>query len=215
MKMYANPLSPYAMRATLTAWLKGLEIPVEFPAGGSRTDAFLRINPIGKTPVYEEGDFILPESTTIAEYLDETHPGPKILPEDPKARARARLLARICDLYLMPVIGDLFKADQDPVAGDAAKEKARTALGYIEHFRHASDHYLAGDKFTIADFALMPFFFFVEARAAAAGTGGLITDQPSLSAWWERAKATEVGSRMVREMTANLNAFLASQRAHP
>src|SRR5690349_14194228 len=45
------------------------------------------LHPFGQIPTYEEGDFALFESGAIVLYIGERHAG--LLPEDPKARARA------------------------------------------------------------------------------------------------------------------------------
>ncbi len=44
----------------------------------------------GKVPALRHGDFWLAESSAIVEYLDESFPGPRLMPEDRQQRARAR-----------------------------------------------------------------------------------------------------------------------------
>jgi len=44
----------------------------------------------GRVPALRHQDFWLAESTAIVEYVEETFGGPKLLPTDPKERARAR-----------------------------------------------------------------------------------------------------------------------------
>src|SRR5215475_12865675 len=49
--------------------------------------------PIARIPALQHGDFWLTESLAIAEYLEEAFPPPvwaRLLPADPRARARAR-----------------------------------------------------------------------------------------------------------------------------
>lgn len=62
----------------------------------------MALNPIGKVPCPVDGDFVLPESAVIIEYLEEAGGGLKLLPDDPKARARVRLLVGLVDLYIAP-----------------------------------------------------------------------------------------------------------------
>src|SRR5215210_554129 len=116
MKLYGGLLSPFVMRAVLVARVKGIDLPVEMPADGIKSESFLQLNPLGRMPCLVDGDFVLPESAVIAEYLDEAHPGPKLLPEDVKERARVRLLARLVDLYVVPEAGALFNARANPGA---------------------------------------------------------------------------------------------------
>ena len=54
-------------------------IEVDILNGASRTAEFLKINPNGRTPVLDDGGFILAESNAILAYLAK---GPKYLPDD-------------------------------------------------------------------------------------------------------------------------------------
>jgi glutathione S-transferase len=63
---------------------------VDLKAGENRTPEYLSRAPSGKIPVLQEADTWLSESLAIAEYLDETSDGPRLLPADPLARARDR-----------------------------------------------------------------------------------------------------------------------------
>ena len=63
---------------------------------------YLRLNPQGLVPALEvAGQGVLTQSLAIVEWLDETQPGPKLLPADPWGRARVRALAAIiaCDVH--------------------------------------------------------------------------------------------------------------------
>jgi glutathione S-transferase len=54
---------------------------------GMKQSAHLRLHPFGQIPTYEDGDLALFESGAIIFHIAETHGG--LLPEEPKARARA------------------------------------------------------------------------------------------------------------------------------
>jgi len=213
MKLYGGLLSPYAMRVLLAARAKGVELRVEMPEGGLKSDAYLRLNPMGKMPCLVDGDFALPESTVIIDYLEETAGGPSLYPSDPKDRARARLIARMGDLYVAPELTAIFRAREHPDAVPAAMERLGSALADIEHFRRDDDRFLVGGGFTVADATLIPMFFFLDAFDAPMGTGKLVAALPRLQAWWDRAKAHELGARAVREQGMALKAFTSQPRA--
>lgn len=208
MKLYGGLLSPFVMRVALGARFKGLDIPVESFDGGIKSEGYLKLNPLGKMPLLVDGDFALPESAVILDYVDEVAGGPSLYPADPKSRARARLVARMADLYLMPELGVLFRARQDPSVVPGALEKIGKALTDIAHFRTDTDSFAVGDSFTAADATLIPIFFFLDAFQMM-GTGKVLDAQPGLKAWWGRAKASELGSRAVAEQGKALKAFMA------
>jgi glutathione S-transferase len=211
MRLYGSLLSPFVMRAVLAARMKGFDIPVVPPDGGSRTPAHLLLNPMGKVPVLVDADFVLPESAVIAEYLEEALDGPALLPDNTEERARARLLARVADTYLLQALTPLFLARENPDAVPAALESLRAALGYLEALRPLHGDWLAADEHSLADAAAMPMFFYIDVMEAQFGTAAMLADHPGLAAWWARAKLTEHGIRMMREMGDALPAFMAQQ----
>lgn len=67
-----------------------------------RSDAFLALNPQGLVPALQlEDGSVLGQSLAIIEYLDERHPDPALLPDDPLDRAWVRGLAQAiaCDIH--------------------------------------------------------------------------------------------------------------------
>lgn len=209
MRLLGGLLSPYVMRAALAARMKGLDILVEMPAGGIKGPDYLALNPMGKMPTLVDGDFALPESAVIAEYMEEVIDGPSILPGSPEERARARLLARVGDLYLAPALTGIFRAREAPDGVPAAIEATKTALAHLDSLRPAHARWLAGEEHSLADATLMPMFFFLDAFEQPFGTASLISAHEGLVQWWARARATEHGVRMVTEMSAALAAFMA------
>ncbi len=110
MKLYSAVLSPFASRVRLAIYAKGLDIEITTPPGGAtRSPEYLAINPIGRVPALALDDgSVIPESDTIVEYLDDAFPTPPLRPASAEDKAKARLLARIGDLYLMSQGGGLF-----------------------------------------------------------------------------------------------------------
>ena len=85
----------YRVRVALN--LKGLtahERIIDLDTGEQRTEAFLKINPMGAIPaLLEPGHAPLTQSLAIMEFLEELQPAPALLPTNLHARARVRSLA--------------------------------------------------------------------------------------------------------------------------
>lgn len=65
MRLHHHPFSSNARRAVMTALHLGAPVDlvaVDLAKGGQRNPAFLALNPNGKVPVLEDGDFVLTES---------------------------------------------------------------------------------------------------------------------------------------------------------
>lgn len=213
MKLYGVHLSPFVMRPLLVARAKGHDLALEMPEGGIKSDSYLAMSPMAKMPLLVDGDFHLPESQVIAEYLDTVLDGPKTISNDPKIAARERLIVRIADVYIVPELGGLFNARENPDGLAPALMKLELAMGYLEHFRNAGDVFAVGDRFSIGDAALIPLFFFFDAFGANMPTAELIAARPGLAAWWAHAKASELGARAVAEQAAGMKAMMAQRRA--
>jgi len=95
--LIGNYLSPYVRKVLVCLDMKGIEYEIDpiIPFYGS--DDFTRLNPDRRIPVLLHDDLVLTESSVICEYLDEIHPRPSLLPEDPRCRARARALQAFAD----------------------------------------------------------------------------------------------------------------------
>jgi len=98
--------STAAWRVRIALNLKGLSAEHRFRhlrRGEQRDPGYVRLNPQGLVPALEldEGGAVLTQSLAICEYLDETHPEPPLLPDEPLARARVRAFAQAiaCDIH--------------------------------------------------------------------------------------------------------------------
>jgi len=88
---------PYCARVRIALAEKGLGYETLEVDLTDRPQWLLELNPPhGRVPVLDDG-FTLPESEVIMEYLEDRHPEPRLLPADPVARARARLLVQRFD----------------------------------------------------------------------------------------------------------------------
>lgn len=89
----AQHLSPYAMSAYVALREKGVAcvlVPVDLGASAQHGAAYARTSLTQRVPTLEMDGFTLSESSAIAEYLEDTVPGPRLYPADARERARAR-----------------------------------------------------------------------------------------------------------------------------
>lgn len=97
--------SSASVRLRVALNLKGLlfdHVAYHLRKGEHRSPDYLAINPQGLVPALElPGRIFLTQSMAIIEYLDEAHPRPSLLPENPLDRARVRALSQAigCDIH--------------------------------------------------------------------------------------------------------------------
>ena len=76
LKLISHKLCPYVQRAVIALTEKAVafeRIDIDL---ANKPDWFLKISPLGKTPVLQVGDIAIFESAVILEYLEETQPRP-------------------------------------------------------------------------------------------------------------------------------------------
>lgn len=160
---YYGSGSPFAWKVWLA--LEHKRVPYElrilsFSAGDLRTPAYAAINPHRRVPAIDDDGFVLYESSAIVEYLEDRHDGPRLWPDDVRARAIARRLAAEADWYVFPrverILGETFfrggRGTPDAAVIAAERAAIREALARMR----VGDDLLVGGAPTAADFALYP-----------------------------------------------------------
>lgn len=175
LKLYSYFRSSAAYRVRIALALKGIgydTLPVHLirDGGEHRRDSYRTINPEGLVPALQLDDGpLLTQSLAIIEYLDETQPGPALLPPDPAGRARVRAIAQsiACEIHplnnlrtLNYLTGELNITPEQKdawyrhwiAAGFQALETALAANPATGRFCH-------GDTPSMADCCLVPQLF--------------------------------------------------------
>jgi maleylpyruvate isomerase len=159
--------SSAAYRVRIACNLKGVTPDQQFVHlrnGEQRGAEHLTRNPAGLVPVWREGEFSLSQSLAIIEYLDETHPSPKLLPGDAKRRAVIRQIALdvvadihpIGNLRVLDALSANFEADA-AVRAAWCRRWIELGLATIEaRFHQTSGRFAVGDDVTLADICLVP-----------------------------------------------------------
>lgn len=170
LKLYQVDLSPFATRVRILARAKNLKLECVPPPGGLKSEDFLMLNPLGRIPCLEHEGKNIPESETICEYLEDCFPTPTLRPVDPQARARARLLSRMGDLYLAPPFAKLFShfdpATRDENVVQQAFFDMETVIGTMTNYIEGPD-YAVGGRLSLADCTLIPLFFLLDAALSS------------------------------------------------
>jgi maleylacetoacetate isomerase len=95
-QLYGFWRSIASFRVRVALRLKGLafeEIPIDILSGEQFEPAYAAVNAERVVPTFIHDGHSIYQSLAIIEYLDETHPRPRLIPEDAKERAYARSLA--------------------------------------------------------------------------------------------------------------------------
>lgn len=223
MRLYDNAASPYAQKVRVTLYEKGIDVEHREIRTESQREELLRVSPRGEVPALVDGDTAVYDSTVICEYLEERFPDPPLLPGDPAMRAHARLLERLSDTQLDPVVIVLATTKLiRPSVGERHPEAIARAAEALAGYWAKLDGWLADGRewlvgpFSRADVAMASHVM------AAAFMGSPIGDaHPHAKAWAARlaerpsiARVTGEALAAFSEAQSNPDSFFPSGRLH-
>lgn len=210
MLLYEHPLSSYAQKVKIALREKGLDFRAETPAAigtGEAGGAFAAASPRNEVPALIDGQAHIFDSTIILEYLEDKYPSPPLLPRDPAARAKARMIEEICDTLYEAVNWGLseirwFKrADgeqAEKMKAVAARQTAELQAWLTEKLGTAP--WFNGDSFGWADLSVAPYvnrsFFYglgTPAGSPLARWRERLCDRPSVAATFAEFEAAAAG----------------------
>jgi glutathione S-transferase len=210
LKLYQADWSPFPTRVRLVLYAKNIPFEPVYPPGFDQPrearDAYRRINPMGRIPalLLEDGR-VLPESEVICEYLEDVYPEPRLRPADPFERAQMRLIARLCDIYVVMAMVPLFDAsgqrrkdwNRERIA--RALDEVKKGLTYVEAYI-GSHGYAVGSSLTQADGALIPLLVLAfEWAPVLFDAASPESELPKISAYWQAIAHDEIASRLIHE----------------
>ncbi len=156
----------YRVRVALN--LKGLRAQEHFvnpDAGETRSDAYLRLNPLAAIPTFVvPGHPPMTQSLAILEFLEEYQPEPALLPRDLHGRARVRSICNMLAADTHPLVTPRVRRY---LAAEAGFDDARWRAWQTQWFgiglaalekrlvaEQLSGHFCHGDEVTMADIVL-------------------------------------------------------------
>lgn len=194
MKLYQIEKCPFAHRVRISLEEKKLKYDVAYFASGLRPSELEALGPDAHSPTLFDGDgTAVWDSIVVCEYLEDRYPETPLLPRDPAARARARLLVKEVETKVAPLDSPLEKelSRMDGRAPDEQKlaemlARVRSALAPFE-VRLREQPFLLGDVFSLPDVAL--FTLVVSMSRALGERAGVLDDRPALAAFRDRVAA--------------------------
>jgi glutathione S-transferase len=164
MILYGSSISPFVRKTLAFAAEKGIELELK-PAGlGSGPPEFMAASPFKKMPGFQDGDFLISDSTAIITYLDAIKPEPNLIPLEPKARARTIWYEEFADtiacgcmtkVFFNRVVAPKFlgRPGDEATAAKAMADELPPVLDYLESVIPESG-FLVEDRLTLADLAV-------------------------------------------------------------
>lgn len=193
MKLSGHPLSTCTRKVLTVLHEKGqtpdLKV-VDFAKGEHKQADYMGFQPFGKLPVLEDDGFVLYESRAISRYLDEKLGGTKLHGSDARTRAvveqwisveQSEFSPHAMKIVMQNLFHPQFGQPTDEAVVAAGRKGIEVALPILDR-QLAKTTFIAGDTFTLADIAFMPYVEYLYAAKA----GDLIDKHPHVTAWWKR-----------------------------
>lgn len=208
--LVSHVLCPYVQRAAIVLAEKGQAFARRDVDLSQKPDWFLRISPLGKTPVLLVDEQPIFESAVICEYLDETVL-PRLHPADALLRAQHRAWMEFGSATLNTIAGFYSAADETALLAKAAELKAK--FWQVEQAVSSEGPYFSGAHFSIVDAVFGPIFRYFDVFDAIADFG-VFQETPNVRAWRDALAQRESVRQAVREdYPALLREFLIKRNS--
>lgn len=180
--LISHALCPYVQRAVIALTEKRVDFERIDIDLGNKPDWFLKVSPLGKTPVLLVDGQAIFESAVICEYLDDTLT-PALHPTDLLLRARHRAWIEFASAILNGISALYNAADADTFALNAAALRTKFQQLEIElASAHHSGPYFSGEAFSLVDAAFGPVFRYFDVFDTI-GDFGILADFPCVRQW--------------------------------
>jgi glutathione S-transferase len=177
LKLISHKLCPYVQRAVIALTEKGVpfeRIDIDL---ANKPDWFLKLSPLGKTPVLVVGDKAIFESAVILEYLEETQPH-RLHPADALARAEHRGWIEFGSAVLNDIAG--FYASKDEATFKAKAAQLEQKFARLE--QRVGAPWFDGEEFSLVDAVFGPVFRYFDVFDKI-GDFGILNNKPKLARW--------------------------------
>lgn len=206
--VYGVSPSPYVRKVRVAMIEKGIEYELEPVMPGNVPDSFKKISPLSKVPVYQDGEYVLPDSSVIIAYLERVQPEPSLYPQDAKEYGRALWLEEYADTKVVEVITPvfsqrfiqrvLFKQESDEaIVAQQLSLMIPPVFDYLEG-ELPGEGWVVGAAFSVADIALGSTLVHLRHSGEVVDPGRW----PRLAAYANRVMARESFAALIAEEEA-------------
>ena len=197
-KLHYDPRSTYARRVTMMLLEKDIPhelVMVDLGKRKNREPAYLAMNPYGRVPTLQDGDFFLYESTAILSYLENIYPQPPLVPADPRGRALIEMHMKLCYIQMARNTGLIIypkrflpKDRWDEKVMAQAKSEIEKHLAILEG-QIAGKQFVVGDRYSLVEICYTPFVQFLPLME--------VTPPPAVASWVARLLARPCATKTV------------------
>jgi glutathione S-transferase len=178
LKLISHKLCPYVQRAVIALTEKGVDFERIDIDLANKPDWFLKISPLGKTPVLLVGDTAIFESAVILEYLEETQHRP-LHPANALTRAEHRGWIEFGSAVLNDVAG--FYAAKDETTFKVKTTQLERRFARLEA-RVTASPWFDGAGFSLVDAVFGPVFRYFDVFDEIADFG-ILAGKPKIARW--------------------------------
>jgi len=207
--LMSHTLCPYVQRAVISLTEKNVAFNRTYIDLANKPDWFLKLSPLGKTPVLLDQEAAIFESSAILEYLEDTQ-SHHLHPSSPLQRARHRGWIEFSSSVLND-IGGFYSAK-------SIDEFTKTTADLTAKFELLEDEleegpFFSGTKFSLVDAAFGPVFRYFDVFDDIKDFG-ILNNKPKLAEWRKSLSARASVSRAVsQDYNAQLHQFLLNRKS--
>ena len=215
-KLYGFAVSNYYNMVKFALLEKGIAFE-EVTATPSQEAAYTARSPMGKVPCIETSQGCLSETAAILEFLEDSHPEPRLLPTDAFERAKVRELMHGVELYIELQARRHFRhvffgEARSQTAVDEVRPVVENGLRALRQLM-GKGPWICGGQFTLADiFAYHTFGYAAMAMNAIYGWD-IVAEVPGLKEILARIGERPAAKRVDADQQAALQAFMAQKAA--
>lgn len=207
MKLHTMAPSPNSIKIMMLANHLNMPleiVPINLMEGDNMKPEFKKMNPNGKIPVLQDGDFFLWESQAIMHYLAVKSGNKHMFPDDVKAQAE--VIKWMCwnQAHFSPACGTvLFEKMVKGMRGEQPDmNKVKEGLELFHRFAGVLNEHLSNHKFVMGDQPGMPDFALASPLIYAEAVQLPMAEFPHVKAWFERMMAMPEVQKAIPPMPA-------------